>query len=383
MQLTDEERFIQRQVREFASEEIDPVAVDHERAGRFPWDIVEAAAEADLLAPRFDEQVGGAGLDLVAGLLVNEELHRVDPGIAESVTSVTFGCESLVEYGRDAHVDRWVRPACRGDVVSGVAMTEPEVGSDFAAIQTTADRSGDEYVLDGDKVFISNGTVADVLVVYARTANTERPHRGISAFAVPTDTEGVDQVAMDGYMGPGATDIGQVYLDDVRVAAADRLGDEGDGFYQAMTFLDEGRLEVAAASVGAARGALDRCEAYVAGREAFGGSISDKQAVRHRIADLESRLSAARSLVYDVARDIESANETDDEGTTARSAEAKLIAATLLEDVASEAVQLHGGYGVFDEYRVESFFRFSKIPQIYEGTNEIMREVVADEVFDR
>lgn len=377
MRLRDEERFIQRHVREFANEEVEPVAVDHEREAAFPWDVIDTAAEADLLAPRFDESVGGAGLDLVAGLLVNEELHRADPGIAESVTSVTFGCESLVEYGREEHIERWVRPACRGEVVAGVAMTEPEAGSDFATIQASAEREGDEYVLDGDKVFISNGSVADVLVVYARTSSPEKPHRGISAFVVPTDADGVDQVPMEGFMGPAATDIGQVFLDDVRVPVEDRLGEEGDGFYQAMTFLDEARLEVAAASVGAARGALSLCEAYVDEREAFGSSVSDKQAVRHRIADLEARQSAARALVYDVARDMEADGDID----TARSAEAKLVATTLLEDVASEAVQLHGGYGVFDEYRVESFFRFSKIPQIYEGTNEIMREVVADGVF--
>jgi alkylation response protein AidB-like acyl-CoA dehydrogenase len=379
MRLSDEERFVRRQVRGFAREEVEPVAVEHEREGRYPREVIAAAAEADLLAPRFDEAVGGAGLDLVAGLLVVEELHRADPGVAEAVTSTTFGCESLIEYGSDGHVEEWVEPACRGEVVSGVAMTEPEAGSDVAAIGSTAERDGDGYVLDGDKVFISNGTVADVLVVYARTGSPERgrDHRGISAFVVPTDREGVRRTPMEGYMGPAAADVGQVFLDGVRVPAADRLGEEGEGFYQAMEFLDEGRLEVAAAAVGAARGALDLAEEYVADRRAFGGPVAEKQAVRHRIADLESRLSAARALVYDVARDVEAEGTVD----AGRSARAKLVATTLLEDVASEAVQLHGGYGVFEEYRVESFFRFSKIPQIYEGTNAILRGVVADGVF--
>lgn len=377
MELTDEERFIRDHVREFGKEEIEPVAVEHEREGQYPQSLIDTAAEADLLAPGFDESVGGAGLNIVASLLVNEELHRADPGIAESVSSVTFGCEQIVEYGDDSLVDRWVKPACQGEVISGVAMTEPEAGSDFANIQTGAERDGDEYILNGDKVFISNGSVADVLIVYARTSSTSEPNRGISAFVVPTDRLGVEQQEMEGYLGPGATDLGQVFFNDVSIPAENRLGDEGGGFYQAMTFLDKGRLEVAASCVGVARGALDILEDYLDEREAFGGPLAEKQAVRHRVANLEARLAAARSLVYDVASDI----ENDKEVRAARSAQVKLFASTLLEDVTSEAVQLHGGYGVFQEYRVETFFRFSKIPQIYEGTNEIMREVIADDIF--
>jgi alkylation response protein AidB-like acyl-CoA dehydrogenase len=376
MHLTDEQRLVQRHAREFAEAEIEPVAVDHEQAGRYPWDVVETAAEAGFLAPRLDDSVGGAGLGVVASLLLTEEFHRADPGIGESVTSVTFGCEPMVEYGGSGLVEDWVRPACEGEVVSAVAMTEPGAGSDFVAIESSAEREDAEYVLNGDKVFISNGTVADVLVVYARTSSPEEPHRGLSAFVVPADADGVEQTPMDGYMGPGATDLGQVFLSDVRVPVENRLGDEGDGFYQAMAFLDEARLEVAASCIGAARGALDLVTEYVTERQAFGGPIAEKQAVRHRIADLETRLAGARALVYEVARDLEREGEVE----PSRSAQAKLLATTLLEDVTSEAVQLHGGYGLFDEYRVETYFRFSKVPQIYEGTNEIMRSVVADGV---
>jgi alkylation response protein AidB-like acyl-CoA dehydrogenase len=376
MHLTDEQRLVQRHARDFAEAEIEPVAVDHEQAGRYPWDVVETAAEAGFLAPRLDDSVGGAGLGVVASLLLTEEFHRADPGIGESVTSVTFGCEPMVEYGGSGLVEDWVRPACEGEVVSAVAMTEPGAGSDFATIESSAEREDAEYVLNGDKVFISNGTVADVLVVYARTSSPEEPHRGLSAFVVPADADGVEQTPMDGYMGPGATDLGQVFLSDVRVPVENRLGDEGDGFYQAMAFLDEARLEVAASCIGAARGALDLVTEYVTERQAFGGPIAEKQAVRHRIADLETRLAGARALVYEVARDLEREGEVE----PSRSAQAKLLATTLLEDVTSEAVQLHGGYGLFDEYRVETYFRFSKVPQIYEGTNEIMRSVVADGV---
>ncbi|MCY4731570.1 acyl-CoA dehydrogenase family protein [Natronomonas gomsonensis] len=378
MRLTDEQQFIQKQVRTFATEEIEPIAVEYEHDGTYPWDVVGEAAEMDLLAPGFPETVGGAGMDLVTDLIVNEELHRADPGIGETVTSITFGCESILEYGTEEQIERYVEPATAGEKVSAVAMTEPEAGSDFANIQTTAERDGDEYVLNGDKVFISNGSVADFIVVYARTGSPDEPHKGISAFIVDADVDGFEATPMDGYLGPSTTDLGQLFLSDVRVPVEARLGEEGQGFYQAMEFLDEGRLSVAVSAVGAARGALDLLEEYIDERQAFGAPISDNQAVRHRVANLRARLAAARALVYDTAKAVESDEPVD----TERAAMAKLVATTLFEDVASEAVQLHGGYGCFDEYRVETFFRFSKIPQIYEGTNEIMREVIGDATFD-
>ncbi|WP_254522201.1 acyl-CoA dehydrogenase family protein [Natrinema caseinilyticum] len=378
MRLSDEQAFVQQEVRRFAKEEIEPVAVEYEQNGTYPIDIIEHAADIDLLAPGFDETHGGAGMDLVTELLINEELHRADPGIAESVTSATFGCESIVEHGTTEQIEKYVLPATRGEKVSGVAMTEPEAGSDFARIQTTAERDGDEYVLNGDKVFISNGSVADFLVVYARTSSPERAHEGITAFVVETETPGLETTPMEGHLGPATTDIAQVFLNDVRVSEDDRLGAEGRGFYHVMEFLDESRLGVAVAAVGAARGALEMLIDYVSERQVFGESVSEKQAVRHRVANLRARLAAARSLVYQTARECEDADEFD----TERAAMAKLVATTLLEEVSSEAVQLHGGYGCFDEYRVETYFRFSKIPQIYEGTNEVMREVIGDSTFD-
>jgi alkylation response protein AidB-like acyl-CoA dehydrogenase len=378
MRFTDEQQFIQEQVCTFAQEEIEPVAVEHEREGQFPWEIVDQAAAMDLLAPRFPEEHGGANMDLVTELIVNEELHRADPGIAETVTSITFGCESILEHGTAEQIERYVEPATAGEKVSAVAMTEPEAGSDFGNIQSTAERDGNEYVLNGDKVFISNGTKADFVIFYARTSEPEEPHRGLSAFIVETDADGFEATPMEGYLGPSSTDLGQLFLNDVRVPIEARLGEEGDGFYQAMEFLDEGRLNVAVSAVGAARGALDLVTDYVDERQQFGAPISDNQAVRHRIANLRARVAAARALVYETARAVDG----DDPVDTERAAMAKLVATTLFEDVASEAVQLHGGYGCFDEYRAETYFRFSKIPQIYEGTNEVMREVISGATFD-
>lgn len=378
MRFSDEQRFIQQEVRRFVRDKIEPVALEYERDSTFPSDIIDSASELDLLAPRFDESHGGAGMDLITELIVNEELHRGDPGIAESITSVTFGCESIIEHGTEEQIENYVVPAARGEKISGVAMTEPEAGSDFAHIQTSAERDGDEYVLNGNKVFISNGSVADFLIVYARTSSPDQAHKGISAFLVETDTPGIETTPMDGFLGPSTVDIAQVFLNDVRIPVENRLGSEGDGFYHVMEFLDEGRLNVAASAVGASQGVIDLLVDYVSERRQFGEPISEKQAVRHRVANLRARLAAARSLVYEVAHDYSESDQFD----TERTAMAKLVATTLLEDAASEAVQLHGGYGCFDEYRAETYFRFSKIPQIYEGTNEVLREIIGDATFE-
>jgi len=378
MELTEEEEFVRQTAREFARNEIEPVALEYERAGTFPRDLISEAAEVGLTAPELPVEYGGSGFDAVTQALVFEELHRVDPGIAESVTASTFGCGVIAENGSDEQARRYVEPAASGEIVTATAMTEPRGGSDFANIETRAERDGDEYVLNGDKVFITNGSVADAIVVYARTSDVEPAHRGISAFVVDADQEGIDRTKMDGYLGPSTVDLGQVFFNDVRVPAEALIGEEDEGFYYAMETMNESRLEVAASAIGAARGALDHATDYVSERDVFGQKVADYQSVRHGIADLETKLQAARSLVYDTAREME--NGTLE--SARKPAMAKLFASELCEEVASEAIQLHGGYGVFDEYRVESFFRWTKATQIYDGTSAIMREVIADDALE-
>lgn len=378
MELSEEERFIRRTARELAREEIEPVALEYEREGRFPRDLIRKAAEVGLTSPALPEEYGGSGFGLVAQTIINEELHRADPGIAESVMASTFGCEVIASNGTDEQAEAYVRPAAEGEIVTGTAMTEPRGGSDFANIETSASKDGDDYVLSGDKVFITNGSVADALVVFARTSHTDSPHRGISAFIVDTDTDGLGQQAMDGYLGPSTVDLGQIFLDDVRVPEDALIGEEDEGFYYAMETMNESRVDVAAASIGAARGALDYAIDYVTDREAFDERVADYQAIRHHLAELETRLEAARSLTFDTAREIDSGTLDSHR----RPAMAKLFASELSEEITSEAVQFHGGYGVFDEYRVESFFRWTKATQIYDGTSQIMREVIADEILD-
>ncbi|WP_311172877.1 acyl-CoA dehydrogenase family protein [Halobellus ordinarius] len=377
MRLSDAESELRDRAASFAEERIEPAAVEHERSGTHPTEIVKAAAREGLTTSALPAEYGGGGLGVTGSLLVREELYAADPGIAEAITGSMFGCEIIAEDGTDEQAERWVRPVTNGEMITGAAMTEPRGGSDFANIETRAERDGDEYVLDGEKIFIGNGHIADAVLVFARTSDTDPPHRGISSFVVEADTDGFHREELDNYVGPGAMALGELHLDSARVPVEARIGDEGDGFYQAMRTMNGSRLEIAASSVGAARGALDRTIDYISDRETFGKPVKDRQAVRHRIANYEARLEALRTFTYKTARDLEENVDLAEEP-----AMAKLLAAQLAEDVASDAIQLHGGYGLLEEYRVEEYLRWSKVAQIYDGTNEVMRSIIAESVLD-
>ena len=377
MELSDPELELQATAAEFAENEIEPVAVEHERENRHPRDIVRKAAEQGLTSAALPAEYGGGGLGITGNLVVREQLYAADPGIAEAITGSMFGCEIIAADGTEEQAERWVRPVTNGEFVTGAAMTEPDGGSDFANTQTRAVREGDEYVLNGEKIFIGNGAIADAVLVFARTEDTDPPHRGISSFIVESGTDGFQQTELEEFVGPGAMSLGRLELNDARVPADALVGEEGDGFYQAMRTMNGSRLEIAASSIGAARGALDLTLDYITDREAFDAPVSDRQAVRHRIADYEARLEAVRSLTYEAARDLEKDADLAEEP-----AMAKLLASELAEEVASDAIQLHGGYGLLDEYRVEEYLRWTKIAQIYDGTSEIMRDIIAESAID-
>ncbi|MFC6873205.1 acyl-CoA dehydrogenase family protein [Halobellus marinus] len=377
MRLSDAESELRDRAASFAEERIEPAAVEHERTGTHPTEIVKEAASQGLTTSMLPAEYGGGGLGVTGSLLVREELYAADPGIAEAITGSMFGCEIIAEDGADEQAERWVRPVTNGEMITGAAMTEPRGGSDFANIQTRAERDGDEYVLNGEKIFIGNGHIADAVLVFARTSDTDPPHRGISSFVVEAGTDGFHREELDNYVGPGAMALGELHLDDARVPVEARIGEEGDGFYQAMRTMNGSRLEIAASSVGAARGALDRTIDYISDRETFGKPVKDRQAVRHRIANYEARIEALRTFTYKTARDLEENVDLAEEP-----AMAKLLAAQLAEDVASDAIQLHGGYGLLEEYRVEEYLRWSKVAQIYDGTNEVMRSIIAESVLD-
>jgi alkylation response protein AidB-like acyl-CoA dehydrogenase len=377
MRLSDAESELRDRAASFAEERIEPAAVEHERTGTHPTEIVKEAASQGLTTSMLPAEYGGGGLGVTGSLLVREELYAADPGIAEAITGSMFGCEIIAEDGTDEQAERWVRPVTNGEMITGAAMTEPRGGSDFANIQTRAERDGDEYVLNGEKIFIGNGHIADAVLVFARTSDTDPPHRGISSFVVEAGTDGFHREELDNYVGPGAMALGELHLDDARVPVEARIGEEGDGFYQAMRTMNGSRLEIAASSVGAARGALDRTIDYISDRETFGKPVKDRQAVRHRIANYEARIEALRTFTYKTARDLEENVDLAEEP-----AMAKLLAAQLAEEVASDAIQLHGGYGLLEEYRVEEYLRWSKVAQIYDGTNEVMRSIIAESVLD-
>lgn len=377
MELSEEEAGLREAAREFAASEIEPVALEHEQEGTHPREIVRKAAQQGLTSAALPEKHGGGGLGITANLVVREQLYAADPGIAEAITGSIFGCEIIAADGTDEQAERWVRPVTNGEMITGAAMTEPRGGSDFANTETEAVRDGDEYVINGEKVFIGNGDIGDAVLVFARTSDIEPPHRGISSFVVESGTDGFEQEAMDQFVGPGAMALGRLELNDVRVPAEWRIGEEGDGFYQAMRTMNGSRLEVAASAAGASRGALDRTIEYISERETFGEPVADRQAVRHRIANYEARLQAVRSLLYESARELEKDAETSE-----KPAMAKLLASELAEEVASDAIQFHGGYGLLSEYRVEEYLRWAKIAKIYDGPSEIMREIIAKSVFE-
>jgi acyl-CoA dehydrogenase len=377
MRLSDTESELRERAASFADERVEPAAVEHERNGTHPTDIVRAAAREGLTTASLPAEYGGGGVGITGSLLVREELYAADPGIAEAITGSMFGCEIIAEDGSDAQAERWVRPVTNGEMITGAAMTEPRGGSDFANIETQARRDGDEYVLNGEKIFIGNGHIADAVLVFARTSDTDPPHRGISSFVVEAGTDGFHREEVEGYVGPGAMALGELTLDGARVPVEARIGEEGDGFYQAMRTMNGSRLEIAASSIGTARGALDHTIEYISERETFGKPVKDRQAVRHRIANYEARLEALRTFTYETARDLEENVDLAEEP-----AMAKLLAAQLAEEVASDAIQLHGGYGLIDEYRVEEYLRWSKVAQIYDGTNEVMRSIIAESVLD-
>ena len=377
MRLSDAESELRERAASFADERVKPSAVEHERTGKHPTDIVRAAAREGLTTSSLPAEYGGGGLGITGSLLVREELYAADPGIAEAITGSMFGCEIIAEDGSEEQAERWVRPVSNGEAITGAAMTEPRGGSDFANIETQARRDRDEYVLNGNKIFIGNGHIADAVLVFARTSDTDPPHRGISSFIVEAGTDGFHRKEVEGYVGPGAMALGELTLEGVRVPVEARVGEEGDGFYQAMRTMNGSRLEIAASSIGAARGALDHAIEYISDRETFGKPVKDRQAVRHRIANYEARIEALRTFTYKTARDLE-----EDVDLAEEPAMAKLLAAQLAEEVASDAIQLHGGYGLLDEHRVEEYLRWSKIAQIYDGTNEVMRSIIAESVLD-
>ncbi|MFB6170125.1 MAG: acyl-CoA dehydrogenase family protein [Haloarculaceae archaeon] len=372
MLLSDEHEAVRSAVRRFAEEEIVPRARDYDEPGQgeFPWEVFRGAAELDFLAPHYPEEYGGSGMDFMATVLVHEEFNRADPGIGTAVLSGKFGTEMILEFGEDWQKSEFVRPVLEGDIACGSSISEPGAGSDVAGMSTTAERDGDEYVLNGTKTWASTSPVADFMVVMAKTS-PEKGHGGMSAFIVPTDTEGFDIEREIEKMGLRASPTAEIHIDDCRVPAENLVGEEDEGFYQLMEFFNENRIIVAANALGAADGAFHHAYDYAQDREAFGQKIGDFQGLQWKLADMATKVETARAVTYRAAENHMAGNDP-----AKLASMAKYYTSEITEEVCSDAIQVHGGNGYTRDYPVEKFYRDSRVQKIVEGTSEIQKNII-------
>jgi acyl-CoA dehydrogenase len=374
-ELSAEQRELRRLSREFAEKEIRPKAAEYDEHSTHPADVIAKAHEVGLMNPHLPEEYGGLGLPGFDGMLIGEELAWGCSGIAVSIVANTLGAAPVMIAGTDEQKRTWLTPLVEEPILCSFGLSEPNAGSDVSGIQTTAVRHGDEYVINGSKMFITNAGQAAWLVVFASTDKSQG-HRGLTAFVVPTELEGVTVEKHLDKMGQRATDTSALAFQDVKVPADYRLGEEGEGFKIAMKTLDFTRPGTAAGAVGVAQAAFDYSVEYAKTRVQFGQPIAMNQGVNFMIADMATEIEAARLLVWQAAW-------LTDQGkrATLQSSYAKRFAADTAMKVTTDAVQIFGGYGYIKEYPVEKLMRDAKLFQIYEGTSQIQRLVIAREIF--
>ena len=373
--LTEEQRALQGLAREFALREIRPKASEYDEHQTHPADVIAKAHEVGLMNPHIPEELGGAGLGSMEGALIGEELCWGCSGIATSIVANILGALPVLLAGTEEQKRRWLAPLLEEPILCSFALTEPGAGSDVSGIQTTAVRHGDDYVLNGSKMFITNAGRAAWFTAFAST-DKSAGHRGLTAFVVPGDAEGVMIEKHLDKMGQRATDTSAIALQDVKVPADNRLGEEGEGFKIAMQTLDHTRPGTAAGAVGVARAAFEHAVEYARERVQFGQPIAMNQGVNFLIADMAAEIEAARLLVWQAAWLLDQG-----ERATLQSSYAKRFAADTAMKVTTDAVQIFGGYGYIKEFPVEKLMRDAKLFQIYEGTSQIQRLVIAREIF--
>ena len=375
--LTSEQSELRALAREFAEREIRPVAAEHDEQQTHPAGVIAKAHEVGLMNPHIPDEYGGLGLPTFDGMLIGEELSWGCAGIAVSIVANTLGAAPVLLSGSDDQKREWLPPLLDEPILCSFALTEPDAGSDAARIKTTAIRDGGDYVLNGSKMFISNAGHAAWSVVFAST-DRSKGHRGLSAFIVPMDADGVTVEKHLDKMGQRATDTSAFALADVRVPATNRLGGEGDGFKIAMQTLDFTRPGTAAGAVGVAQAAYEHSVGYAKERITFDVPIATHQGVSFLIADMAAEIEAARLLTWQAAWMLDSGYGRR---ATLYSSFAKRFAADTAMKVTTDAVQVFGGYGYTKEYPVEKLMRDAKLFQIYEGTSQIQRLVIAKEIF--
>ncbi|MDP2748599.1 isobutyryl-CoA dehydrogenase [Pseudomonas sp.] len=377
-ELSDEQRLLIDSARQFASRELAPHAADWDRDHHFPVDVIKRAAEQGYLALYIKEDDGGLGLSRLSASLIFEQLSAGCIATTAFLTIHNMASWMLASFADQALKDAWLPRLVSGELLASYCLTEPDAGSDAAHLRTRAKRDGDDYVLDGSKCFISGAGSTDVLIVMARTGE-ESGAKGVSCFLVPADAEGVKYGRNELKMGWRAQPTRTITFEGVRIPAGNRIGPEGQGFVYAMKGLDGGRINIASCSLGAAQAALEQSLRYVEERKQFGKPLSDFQSLQFKLADMLTDLTASRQMVRLAAHKLDHAHSE----ASLYCAMAKRFATDHCFTLCNEALQLHGGYGYLNDYPLERWVRDSRVHQILEGTNEIMRVIIARRLLDQ
>ncbi|MEW6139931.1 MAG: acyl-CoA dehydrogenase family protein [Thermodesulfobacteriota bacterium] len=375
--LTEEQRMIQDTAYRFAVNEMAPVAQEYDREEKYGREIWQKACEAGLVGAIIPEEYGGPGMGFLEQALITEQLSRIDLGLCLCVISSIFGSEHIVFFASDEQKRKYLPRLVNGEAISAGAFTEPDAGTDVAGIRTRAVKDGNDYVINGTKMFITNGTVCDFMCTLCVTNPEAEPrHARQSIILIESDRPGVKVNKIKGKMGIRASDTAEVSFEDVRVPQENLIGDEGKGFYQLMEFFDATRTMVAAQGVGLAQGALDKAIKYVQERKTFGRPLATNQAIQFQLAEMATKIELARTLTYKAAWLV-------DQGRTdpKLNAMAKYFAGEMAVWVCDKALQMHGGYGYIDEYDVQRFYRDAKILEIYEGAKEAEKMTIARRLF--
>jgi butyryl-CoA dehydrogenase len=372
LELSEEQQLLQKSVREFAEAEVWPLAKENDETGKYPRGLFQKAAELGLTGVAIPEAEGGAGMDHISYAIVVEEISRVcaSTGVILSVQNSLY-CDPIHRFGTAAQKKRFLLPFARGEKIGCYALTEPQVGSNAAALATKAVRKGDKYVINGTKAWITNGGAADAAIVYVNT-QPEKGEKGITALVVEKGTPGFAVGKEEKKLGIHATACTELSFSDCEVSAENRIGEEGEGYKVALSTLDGGRIGIAAQATGIAQGAFEAALSYAQQRQAFGHPIADFQAIQFMLADMATEIDAARLLLRRAAWKQDSGARFSMEAAIA-----KLFASEMSTRVSHKAIQIHGGYGYSSEYPVERAYRDARITEIYEGTSEIQRLVIA------
>ena len=372
MHLTEEQQLIQDMAKSFAQEQIKPNAGEWDQKGIFPKDALAKMGELGFLGMLVPEEWGGSGTGTLAYVLALEEVAAAD-GATSAIMSVhnSVGCVPILKFGTEEQKQEYLMPLARGEMIGAFALTEPHTGSDAAAIKTRAVKDGDHYIINGAKQFITSGHNAGMIIVFAVT-DSSAGKKGMSAFIIPRNTTGYEVIRVEEKLGLHASDTCQIALTDVRVHESMRLGAEGEGLKIALANLEGGRIGIAAQAVGLARAALEEATRYAHERTAFGKTIFEQQAISFRLASMKTEIEAARQLVHFAARKKEAGEPCLTEASMA-----KLFSSEMTERVCSQALQIFGGYGYLKDFPIERIYRDARICQIYEGTSDIQRLVIA------